>query len=78
MSGWVVGTTAAGTQVAEVIKGCEHVIPSGDIEAFKAIIEAVVDDLEARGEFGVRGSEDALLELSLDAALGRFEEEVKT
>lgn len=72
----VIATAAEGTEVWSVVNGRGINTPPGDVVAFTATIQSLVDDAEERVRLGYNGRKFAEENLSTDAVLGRFEKEL--
>lgn len=72
----VIATAAEGTEVWSVVDGRGVNTPPGDVGAFVAAIQFLVDNPEERERLGLSGRKYAEDNLSTDAVLGRFENEL--
>jgi colanic acid biosynthesis glycosyl transferase WcaI len=72
----VIATAAEGTEVWSVVDGRGINTPPGDVGAFVAAIQRLVDDPDERIRLGQSGREYAIENLSTDAVLGKFESEL--
>jgi colanic acid biosynthesis glycosyl transferase WcaI len=72
----IVATAMPGTGLAEEVRGCGLITPPGDVEAFAAAIEYVIDNSAWREVAAKKARNRAEERWSRDPILARFEEEL--